>query len=114
MSSRDQNTGDPERVGQAATAPEKRREPRRPGRGSVEVKWTEPVATTVRGSLVDVSNSGFRMAHSCATLETGTIVEFAHEESQGRARVVWTRVIARDLKHTSAGHQVETGFVIVE
>jgi hypothetical protein len=50
--------------------------------------------------LVDVSVSGLRVAHQCATLETGQVVEFSHPEAYGKARVVWNRI---------AGNRVETG-----
>ena len=92
------------------TAPEKRREPRRPAHGSVEVKWSDPVPSAIRGSLVDLSPSGFRMAHACAALEAGLVVEFSHDEAHGRARVVWTRVLARD----ATGHRVESGFLVLD
>jgi len=95
--------------GRVQTAPEKRREPRRPAHGSVAVKWGYPVSAAIHGSLVDVSASGFRMAHTCAALEAGSVVEFSHDEAQGQARVVWTRVIAQEAN----GHRVESGFLVL-
>jgi hypothetical protein len=50
-----------------------------------------------------VSVSGFRMAHSCASLHSGQVVEFAHIEATGRARVMWNRIQASG---------VETGFLV--
>jgi hypothetical protein len=96
--------------GSTRSAPEKRREPRRPAHGLVEVRWSDPVPATIRGSMVDLSASGFRMAHTCTALEAGLIVEFTHDEAQGRARVVWTRVLARE----AAGHRVESGFLVLD
>jgi len=43
---------------------------------------------------MDVSPSGFRMAHDCASLRSGQLVEFAHPEAKGRARVMWNRILA--------------------
>jgi len=82
---------------------ESRRETRRPGKGNVLVRWSNPRAQQVEGKLMDVSDSGFRMAHACSALAAGQYVEFSHFEAKGRARVVWTRII---------GGTVESGFVV--
>jgi hypothetical protein len=82
---------------------EKRREPRYPGRGTVLVRSENPGARDIRGKLLDVSASGFRMVHDCAALTAGQFVEFSHVEAKGRARVVWTRIFAE---------AVESGFVL--
>jgi hypothetical protein len=84
---------------------EKRREVRRPGKGNVRVQWANPRGQEVVGKLVDVSGSGFRMAHACSALAAGQYVEFAHAEARGRARVVWTRI---------ASGAVESGFVMAD
>jgi PilZ domain len=88
----------------AAPRPESRREPRRPADGEVRVRLENPHRHEVQGRLVDVSLSGFRMAHAYAALEAGQIVEFSHIEAAGRARVVWNRI---------ADARVETGFLVV-
>jgi hypothetical protein len=54
---------------------------------------------------VDVSASGFRMIHECPALTAGQFVEFSHFEAEGRARVVWTRILA---------NAVESGFVLAD
>jgi hypothetical protein len=82
---------------------EKRREVRRPAEGNVLIQWTNPRSQEVEGRLVDVSASGFRMAHGCSLLAAGQYVEFAHPEAKGRARVVWTRIVSG---------AVESGFVV--
>jgi hypothetical protein len=82
---------------------EQRREPRRPGRGNVRVGWKDPLPRQIEGRLMDVSASGFRMAHQCADLMPGAYVHFTHFEAEGRARVVWTRI--------NAG-TIESGFVV--
>jgi hypothetical protein len=82
---------------------EQRREARHPGTGNVLVRPEAPGSRDIQGKLVDVSDSGFRMAHQCAALTAGQYVEFAHVEARGRARVVWTRIL---------NHSVESGFVV--
>jgi len=52
---------------------------------------------------MDVSTSGFRMAHDFQSLRSGQVVEFAHVEASGRARVMWNRILAGG---------VETGFLV--
>jgi hypothetical protein len=82
---------------------EQRRETRRQGRGNVLVRSESPGSRDIQGRLVDVSASGFRMAHDCAGLTAGQYVAFAHVEAKGRARVVWTRIL---------DDSVESGFVV--
>jgi len=86
------------------TLHEKRREARRTASGSVHVKFTDPAPLEIDGQLMDVSASGFRMSHDCAWLHSGQVVEFAHVEATGRARVMWNRILAGG---------VETGFLVV-
>ena len=83
---------------------ELRREPRRPGSGAVRIWFDNPEHREVSGRLVDVSDSGFRMSHDCALLQSGQMVEFRHVEATGRARVVWNRIV--DVN-------VETGFLVL-
>ena len=85
------------------TMHEKRREARRSASGTVRVKFTNPEPLEIDGKLMDVSISGFRMAHDCASLHSGQVVEFAHLEATGRAKVMWNRILAGG---------VETGFLV--
>lgn len=85
------------------TMHEKRREARRAATGSVRVKFTDPEPLEIDGKLMDISTSGFRMAHDCASLHSGQVVEFAHIEASGRAKVMWNRILAGG---------VETGFLV--
>lgn len=87
------------------TGVDQRQEARRPGKGNVVVRWRSPGGQKIEGKLIDVSDSGFRMSHACSSLTAGLFVEFAHFEAKGRARVVWTRIVA---------DSVESGFVIVK
>ena len=84
---------------------EQRRETRRKGHGNVLVRSESPGSRDVQGRLVDVSTSGFRMAHDCSALTAGQYVAFAHVEARGRARVVWTRIL---------DGSVESGFVVAD
>jgi hypothetical protein len=86
-----------------APSRDNRREPRRAADGEVKVWFGKPRSLVIEGRLVDVSASGFRMAHEYAALEAGQMVDFSHLEASGRARVVWTRI---------AGTRVETGFLV--
>ncbi len=81
---------------------EQRKEPRRQAKGSVTIQTPR---AEVQGQLVDVSESGFRMAHGDASLEPGQVLPFAHREASGEARVIWNRILSG---------RVETGFLIVE
>jgi hypothetical protein len=86
----------------AGLAHEQRKEPRRAAKGQVTVRGSRG---EVPGQLVDVSLSGFRMAHGDATLEPGQVLEFSHSEAAGKARVIWNRIVEQ---------RVETGFLIIE
>jgi hypothetical protein len=83
---------------------DQRKEPRHAAEGAVRVWFDNPEPFEIQGQLLDVSASGFRMAHECPTLQAGQMVEFAREKAAGRARVIWNRI--------SNAH-VETGFLLV-
>ncbi len=83
---------------------EKRRESRRRTQGMVQVRFSNPRPTKVRGRLIDISSNGFRMAHDETSLAAGIIVDFSHSEGSGRARAMWNRIIEG---------RVETGFLVV-
>ena len=96
---------------------DQRKEPRRPAHGTVHLFRGDPhkearegpglVRTEIVGRLIDTSASGFRAAHGCATMTSGEVVGYSYGQSTGRARVVWTRVMA------GASPTVESGFVIL-
>ena len=83
---------------------EKRRETRRAAHGVVHVRYADPQRIEIEGRLMDVSASGFRMSHDCVSLAAGQMVQFAHLEAAGQARVMWNRVVAG---------RVESGFLVV-
>jgi hypothetical protein len=82
---------------------EKRREERRPANGSVRVQFSNPRIVKIEGRLMDVSSGGFRMSHEYTSLAAGQVVDFAHSEATGRARVMWNRIVER---------AVESGFLV--
>jgi hypothetical protein len=85
---------------------EQRREIREPARGEV---WfaLEGGGKSIefQGSLVDCSKNGFRASHPHTSLSTGQQVRFRHSRGQGRAVVMWNRILERS---------VESGFLILE
>lgn len=83
---------------------EKRRESRRQADGAAHVEFANPRPVKIEGRLIDVSASGFRMAHGYTSLATGQVVAFSHSEASGSARVMWNRIL-----DTS----VETGFLVI-
>jgi len=83
---------------------EKRREIRQPAEGPVLVSFSDPQRMEILGDLMDLSPSGFRMAHANQSLQSGQLVEFSHSLAIGVARVMWNRIM---------DHRVETGFRIV-
>ena len=66
---------------------EKRREIREPAEGPVLVRFANPQPLEILGQLMDVSASGFRMAHANQALQSGQIVEFSHSLAVGAAPV---------------------------
>jgi len=83
---------------------ERRKEPRTPASGLIELTFSDPKPVTIQGQLVDISAGGFQVSHLFASLRSGQEVSFSHAGGQGRARVMWTRVV------TGA---VNTGFLVV-
>ena len=83
----------------------RRREQRSQASGVVQITIENGSESSFEGRLLDVSNGGFRMAHSCSALERGAEVEFNHPLAHGRARVVSNRLFAG---------KSETGFFILE
>jgi len=83
---------------------ERRKEPRSPADGKVEFLLEDPLPRKFHGRLVDVSEGGFRASHEPTGLHAGVEVRFRHPAAEGRARVMWTRVL---------GERVESGFLIL-
>ncbi len=85
---------------------DQRKEPRRPAHGTVRISREGAGGPEIVGRLIDISTGGFRAAHGCATMTSGEIVHYSHAHNDGRARVVWTRVMG-------ANQAVESGFMLV-
>ena len=89
----------------AVAIAERRREIRRHADGEVQLVMEGRESIEVKGRLLDSSAGGFRAAHGYATLRTGDEVRFRHRYGEGRARVMWNRILPSS---------VESGFLIVE
>jgi PilZ domain len=87
--------------GQGLLEDDRRNEPRSSAEGTIEVSLDAP-EIRLTGELIDVSHTGFRVAHKYAALRSGQTVSFRHASGSGRARVVWNRVL---------NDCVESGFV---
>lgn len=83
---------------------DRRTEPRLPASGQVKLRPEGFATTSVPGQMLDINSSGFRARHSFQALVSGHIVDFAYGSLQGRARVVWTRIVS---------DHVESGFLIL-
>ena len=83
----------------------RRKEARYKAEGEVRLCFEDPVHQEVQGALMDYSKSGFRAAHKYRELHSGQIVDFRHLIAQGRARVMWNRIV---------DDRVETGFLVLE
>jgi hypothetical protein len=73
---------------------ERRQETRRLGGGDVILTFQDPEPIEIMGRLVDLSASGFRVAHKCPALRPGQLVTFRYAWSAGKARVMWNRVMS--------------------
>src|SRR3954453_16769746 len=87
-----------------STPADRRAESRRPASGHVQIRPEGFPAVSVPGEMMDINSSGFRARHSEQALGSGHFVGFAHGPLQGRARVVWTRILS---------DHVESGFLIL-
>jgi len=83
---------------------ERRRDARRPAQGEVLLFVAEPLACRIPARLLDTSAGGFRAAHHYAALAAGQEIRYRCDERQGRARVIWTRVMPS---------RVESGFLLI-
>jgi hypothetical protein len=83
---------------------DRRKEDREAADADLTLVVDDPLPAEVRGRLVDISRSGFRACHSYFRLEPGQQVRFRYPASQGRARVMWNRIL---------NGRVETGFLVL-
>jgi hypothetical protein len=83
---------------------DRRVEERLRAEGEVEIWFDDPEPQELRGRLLDYSRGGFRALHGLAQLATGQVVRFRHFGADGRARVIWKRIL---------NDEVETGFFVL-
>jgi hypothetical protein len=84
---------------------EQRGEVRSPAHGDIWFTLEAPDTRQFPGSLVDYSRRGFRAAHPQTSLSAGQSVRFRHSFGEGRALVMWNRILER---------HVESGFLILD
>jgi len=84
---------------------ERRREKRFEANGDVMLLFDDPAPQEIKGRLFDYSQSGFRAAHDRTLMRAGQEVRFRFDKAEGRARVVWNRILPQ---------YVESGFIILE
>jgi hypothetical protein len=92
-------------VTKSACMVEQRTEVRNAAHGEVLFVLEAPESRQFRGSLIDYSRSGFRAAHPHTSLSSGQQIHFRHAFGEGRAVVMWNRILER---------HVESGFLIVD
>ncbi len=82
---------------------ERRRTSRQQAKGVVFLTLRDSGSSEIPGFLLDVSATGFRVAHRFKELCPGQEVSFSHDGGTGVARVAWTRIL---------GQSVESGFLV--
>jgi len=82
---------------------EKRREARQSASGALSFRIAGDNGT-VEALLIDTSVHGFRASHGYARLSTGQEVFFQYGDVEGRARVIWTRIL---------GGEVQSAFLVL-
>jgi hypothetical protein len=81
----------------------RRKHERHPAQGSVRF-FSDGLAEDISGEMLDISESGFRASHNYPALSGGEVVRFQHASREGRAKVVWTRIVSG---------RAESGFLFV-
>jgi hypothetical protein len=72
---------------------ERRRERRDAFSGEIVLVLDGVPSVSLRGQLVEVSQSGFRVRHTFPDLACGSELTFQHPAGHGRARVIWNRFV---------------------
>jgi len=83
---------------------DRRRHQRQAASGPITLWWADYSPGKIQGRLVDISESGLRIAHGCTALGQGQQVHFHHAGGEGTARTIWTRIV---------GESVESGLLIL-
>ncbi len=69
---------------------DRRREERQPAKGRVVVRLDQG-KTIIRGEMMDVSSSGFRIRYRGEALSAGSEVDISYPWGEVRASIVWVR-----------------------
>ena len=73
---------------------DKRRHERKLASGPITLWWGDASLPTIQGRLLDMSETGFRVAHNCIALGQGQQVHFQYADGEGTARTIWTRILS--------------------
>jgi hypothetical protein len=84
---------------------EQRREDRQPAEGEIQLSLEGAGSSAFLGNLIDSSRGGFRASHRQTSLAAGQQVRFLHSLGEGRALVMWNRILE---------WHVESGFLILD
>jgi hypothetical protein len=77
-----------------APVPDRRKVPRTPSSGRLEIMLADPAPERVDAELIEISSLGFRAAHDSSALEPGLEVLCKRDGADAvRARVIWTHVL---------------------
>jgi hypothetical protein len=90
-------------VDQVRLEKNRRREARALGRGEIRFVL-EGGQGMAHGSLLDVSNCGFRAAHHDPEMRAGLLVNFYHKLFRGQARILWSKMFEGNW---------ESGFLVI-
>ena len=88
----------------STTPTDRRAEPRPRADGRIDLRPEGFTPSLISGQMLDISRTGFRARHTFRGLTSGQMVRYAFGRVEGRARVVWTRIMA---------DHVESGFLIL-
>jgi hypothetical protein len=83
---------------------DRRTETRFPADEDVRLRPQGLMSPAIKGRLLDVAASGFRVQHESRSLVSGVTVHFDFPGVEGLAQVMWTRIL---------GNSVESGFHIL-
>jgi hypothetical protein len=61
--------------------------------GRVRIWFENPARVELEAEWIEMSATGFRLAHDSDALEAGLEIRYESRERSGRARVVWTHVL---------------------
>ncbi|MGC4054842.1 MAG: hypothetical protein QM757_38870 [Paludibaculum sp.] len=80
-----------------AELPNRRKSPRFPAAGTVDLFFEDPLPTTVQAQLQETSEQGFRIAHDSRQVVPGLEVLLRRDGTSRRARVIWTHILDDQL-----------------